>query len=97
MSRVEQWKFQLVAGCDRQVGAVCGGGGSFQSSVTEDESSYGKAEFPLRLEISVCKAPGSPYLPKHISMHSRLVIFSPGFTLKMIHECVGVFWLAGAL
>lgn len=82
MSQAKQWKFQLVGGCDWQVGVVCGGGGSFQSSVTEDESSYGKAEFPLRLEISVCKAPGSPYLPKLIGVHSRLVIFSPGFRLN---------------
>lgn len=96
MSRVKQWKFQLVGGCDWQVEVDCGGGGSSQSSVIEVESSYGKAEFPLRLEISVCKAPGSPYLPKHIGVHSRLVIFSPGFSLKMIHERVGVFRLAGA-
>lgn len=95
-SRVKQWKFQLVGGCDWQVRAICGGGGSSQSSVTEHDSSYGKAKFPLRLEISVCKAPGSPYLPKHIETWD-LSFFLLVFTLKMIHECVGVLWLAGAL
>lgn len=97
MSQAKEWKFQLVGGCDWQVGVVCGGGGSFQSSVTKDESSYGKAEFPLRLEISVCKAPGSPYLPKLTGVHSRLVIFPPGFRLSndswvcwtvLVHWCL---------
>lgn len=97
MSRAEQWKFQLVGDCNWQVRVVCGGGGSSQSSVTEDESSYGKAEFPLQLEISVCKAPGFPHLPKHIGEHLRLVTFSPSFTLKMIHERVGVFWHTSTL
>lgn len=95
-SWVEQWKFQLVGAFDWQVGAVCGGGGSSQSSVTEDESSYGKAEFPLRLEISVCEAPGSPLFTKThrhaletCHLFSWLYTENDSWVFMSVQECSG--------